>query len=76
MMTVNESNSKPVPEEILTCGYCTGKIDKKEGYYHEEITDWWNESEGTGEDFYYHRECYRAKQEKLHEQNTREASSQ
>ena len=66
MMTIDEPGKDPIQEEVLHCSFCTEIIDKVKGYYHVEITDWFSESEGCGEDFYYHRECYRQRQELLH----------
>lgn len=52
--------------ETEDCGFCGSKIDLEKGFYHEEITDWRDRQNGVGEDFYYHRECYRIKMELLH----------
>ena len=46
-------------DEYETCEVCGDEINPKNGHYHIEVTDWCNEDEGTSEEFFYHRDCYR-----------------
>jgi hypothetical protein len=46
-------------ESKIDCSSCCQDINEKHGYYEIEVTDWEDDSGGTSETFYYHRDCYK-----------------